>query len=104
MSLAIALIGLVLLTAFSQTAKHLTVGPISAIGWLLGVPMLVALVWSGAREIGWGMVLAFVVTSLLAGVINGMALRAGQKGALYALQPVEAVLSLACAIGTWLVK
>lgn len=100
MGLLISLGGMLMSFMFAQTARHMTVGPISATAWALTIPIMISLLWNTATRVGWWTVAAFIGLSIAAGVINGLLLRRG-RALLYNAQPLQAILMIGAAVGCW---
>ena len=100
LGLLLAVIGLGLWLAFTQTARHMTVGPITRLLALLIIPITVAALWAIAVELHWWTVLVFVAVALAVGVINGIAMRSIGKSGLYSMQPLLGLVGIGCVLAS----
>ena len=96
LGLLLAVVGLGFWLAFTQTARHMTVGPITRLLALLIIPTTVAALWAIALELHWWTVLLFVAVALSVGIINGIAMRSIGKSGLYSMQPLFGLAGIAC--------
>lgn len=103
MGTIIAFAGLGSLLVFSQTSKHMLIGPISTIFGLLTIPAGISLLWRISNDFGWWTIAIFIGTSTLIGIFTA---RHGRKhgdfAMLYAMQPILGAIFSAAAVLSWL--
>src|SRR5690348_1512908 len=105
-SAMLAVIGLFAVTCFGMVAKRkILAGPMSSwIAWFQ-IPAGVSLLWRLAQSIHWWTILAFVLTSLVGGIVMAAPLLRVNRGDPDALEMVMAMKTVAglifigCAIG-----
>lgn len=96
--------GLGLWLAFTQTARHLAINSVSKVLALLIIPIAAAAIWRIALDLGWWTILLFVATSLIVGIINGIAIRRIGKVGVYSTQTITGVVGAALVAVSWFVK
>lgn len=96
--------GLGLWLAFTQTARHLAINSVSKVLALLIIPIAAAAIWRIALDLGWWTILLFVATSLIVGIINGIAIRRIGKVGVYSTQTITGVVGAALVAASWFVK
>ena len=102
--LILAVGGLGLWLAFTQTARHLTINAMSKLLAILIIPIAIAAVWRIALDLRWWTILLFVVASLIVGIINGIAMRKIGKDGVYSMQTVAGLAGVALVAASWFVK
>lgn len=101
-SFVCAFVGLGSLLAFSQTSRHLAVNAFSRWASSLSIPAAALFIWRIAIDIQWWTILTFVIMSFIVGILNHSYARRTSRGALFALQPVQASIWLLALPLSWL--
>ncbi|ASN70666.1 hypothetical protein 8F9_19 [uncultured Caudovirales phage] len=100
-SVMLCFLALGALISFSQTSKHMTIGPYSAfLSWLI-IPAGVAILWKLGSIFGWWTILIFIVVSLFVGTLNAVTARSMGRELLYSMQPILGTVFLLGAIAAW---
>lgn len=102
MGTIVAFAGLGSLLNFSQTSRHLLVGPISTIFGLLTIPAGISLLWRISVDFGWWTIAIFIVIATLNGIYTAFHGRKfGSFAALYAMQPILGAIFSITAVLSW---
>lgn len=99
----LSVLALSALLAFSQTSKHLTVGPYSNfLSWLV-IPAGIAILWKLALLYGWWAIAIFIAVSLLVGTINALIMRSMGREFLFSMQPIQGTVFAVATTAAWAV-
>ena len=102
--LILAVAGLGMWLAFTQTASHLATNAVSKLlAWLI-VPIAIAAVWRIALDLQWWTILVFILASLVVGVVNGVAMRKIGKEGVYSMQTFVGIIGAAVVSASWFVR
>jgi hypothetical protein len=94
-SLAVA--SLILLLIFARSTRAGFSGPIGTFMGIAQIPVVIAAIWLLAVTIGWWTIVAFIVCSILVGVL----VRRETLGWWVGAQPLTGVGSAALIVGGW---
>ena len=104
LGLIVAIGGLGMWLAFTQTARHLAIGPIAKLLAALIIPIAVAAVWRIALDLGWWTILLFIAASLIVGATHGIAMRKIGKEGVYSMQTSVGIIGVILVLVSWLLK
>jgi hypothetical protein len=102
--LVLAIGGLGLWLAFTQTARHLAINSVSKVLALLIIPIAIAAIWRIALDLRWWTILLFVAASLVVGIANGIAMRQIGKAGVYSMQTFIGVVGAALVAASWFLR
>ena len=102
--LILAVSGLGLWLAFTQTARHLAVNAVSKVLAILIIPIAVAAIWRIALDLHWWTILLFVAASLIVGIINGIAMRKIGKDGVFSMQTLVGLVGAALVGASWFLR
>lgn len=102
--LIVAVAGLGFWLAFIQTARHLPINLVSRMLVPLIVPIAVAAIWRIALEVRWWVLLVFISTSLVVGIVHGIGIRSAGKEGIYSLQPIMGTIGAGLVTASWFLR
>jgi hypothetical protein len=102
--LILAVSGLGLWLAFTQTARHLAINAVSKLLAVLIIPIAIAAIWRIALDLRWWTILLFVAASLTVGVINGIAMRKIGKAEVYSIQTAVGLVGALLVAVSWFLR
>ena len=102
--LILAVGGLGMWLAFTQTARHLAINAVSKLLAVLIIPIAIAAIWRIGLDLRWWTILLFVAASLVVGIINGIAMRKIGKDGVYSMQTVVGLVGAALIAVSWLLR
>lgn len=100
-SIVLCFLALGALISFSQTSKHMTLGPYSIfLSWLI-IPAGIAILWKLGSVFGWWTILIFIVVSLLIGTLNALTAKRAGRDFLYSMQPIMGTVFSLGTVAAW---